>query len=42
MQQYFGNVLCKYQCAFRKSYNSLDYLIIMIEKWREIIDMGGA
>ena len=42
MQQYFDNVLCKYQCGFRKGYNSLHYLIIMIEKWREIIDMGGV
>ena len=42
MQQYFGNILCKYQCGFRKGYNSSHWLITMIEKCRESVDRGGA
>ena len=42
MQQYFDNILSKYQCGFRKGYNSLHCLNTMIEKWSEVIQMGGA
>ena len=42
MQQYFENILSKYQCGFRKYYNSQHCPITMIQKWRESIDKGGT
>ena len=42
MQQYFDNILSKYQCGFCKGYNSQHCLIKMIEKWCEGVDKGGA
>ena len=41
-QQYLGNILSKYQCGFRKGYNSQHCLITMIEKWCKSVDKGGA
>ena len=38
MQQYFGNVLPKYQCSFRKGYNMQHCLITITEKWSENVD----
>ena len=32
MQQYFDNILSKYQCSFRKDYKLQHCLITMIEK----------
>ena len=42
MPQYFDYILSKYQCGFRKGYNSQNCLIIMIGKWRESVDKGAA
>ena len=42
MQQYFENILSKYQYGFHKSHNSRHCLITMIERWRESVDEGGA
>ena len=42
MQQYFDNILSKYQCNFCKGFNSLHCLIKKIEKWRESVDKSGA
>ena len=42
MQTYFGNLLSKYQCGFRKGFNAQHCLVNMIEKWRESVDSGGV
>ena len=41
MQQYFDNMLSKYQHG-REGYNSQHCLIRMIEKWRESVDKGDV
>ena len=33
MQNYFENVLSKYQCGFYKGYNTQRCLIVLFEKW---------
>ena len=38
LQQYFDNILCKYQYGFRKGYNSQHCLITMIETLRKSVD----
>ena len=35
MQQYFDNILCRYQCGFRGGDDSHHRFITIIEKWRE-------
>ena len=32
-------ILSKYQCGFRKGYNSQHYLIALIEKWKKMLIM---
>ena len=35
IQTYFDKILSKYQCGFRKGYNSQQCLIALIEKWKK-------
>ena len=42
MQTYFDNLLSKYQCGFRKGFNTQHCLVSMIEKWKESVDRDGA
>ena len=35
IQTCFDKILSKYQCGFRKSYNSQQCLIALIEKWKK-------
>ena len=35
IQTYFDKILSKYQCGFRKGYNSQHCLIALIEKWKK-------
>ena len=39
---YFNDILSKYQCGFRKGYNAQHCLIVMVEKWKRVLDKGGA
>ena len=42
IETFFGNILSKYQCGFRKGYNAQHCLIVLIEKWKKSVDNGGA
>ena len=42
MQPYFENLLFRFQCGFRKSYNAQHCLMVLIEKWKKCVDNGGA
>ena len=42
MQTYFGNLLSKLQCGFRKEFNAQHCLVSIIEKWKESVDSGGV
>ena len=41
-QNYFENILSKYQCRFCKGCNAQHCLIALIEKWKQRVDNGGA
>ena len=36
IQTYFGKIISKYLCGFRKGYNSQHCLIALIEKWKKV------
>ena len=42
LQSYFEKIFSKFQCGFRKGYNAQNCLLVLIEKWKESIDNGGA
>ena len=42
IQNYFDQILSKYQCGFRKGYNAQNCLITLTEKWKKSVDNGGA
>ena len=42
MSKFFDKILSKYQCGFRKGFNSQHCLATMLEKWRETIDKGDC
>ena len=42
MSEFFDNIFSKYQCGFRKGYSEQHCLLVMIEKWRKVVDNGGA
>ena len=42
MSEFFDNIFSKYQCGFRKSYSPQYCLLVMIEKWKKVVDNGGA
>ena len=33
MYKYFNHILSKWQCGFRKGFNTQHYLLVMTEKW---------
>ena len=41
MYKYFDQILSKYQCGFRQGSNTQHFLLVMIEKWKEVLDKGG-
>ena len=41
LDEYFSNVLSKYQCGFRQGYRTQNFLLAMIEKLRKIKDKKG-
>ena len=34
-------MLSKYQCDFCQGYNTQHCLLVMVEKWKEVVDKGG-
>ena len=34
--------MSKFQCGFRKGFNAQDCLIVMIEKWKRMLDKGST
>ena len=42
MYQQVDKLLSKFQCGFRKGFSTQHSLLVMIEKWRETLDNGGA
>ena len=38
--QYFENILFLSQCGFRKGYNTLQCLLVLVEKFKESVDTG--
>ena len=42
IQLFFDSLLSKYQCGFRRGYNTQQCLITLIEKWKKSVDNGGA
>ena len=41
MYPYLNQMFSKYQCGFRKGYNAQHCLMVMIEKWHELLHIGG-
>ena len=41
MYNYFDQILSKYQCGFRQGYNTQHCLLVMVEKWKAVLDKGG-
>ena len=39
--KYFDQIFSKYQCGFRQGYNTQHRLLVMIEKWKEVLDKAG-
>ena len=42
VSKFFDKILSKYQCGFRKGFNSQHCLATMLEKWRETLDKGDC
>ena len=42
MSDFFDNIFSKYQCGFRKCYSAQHCLLVMIEKWKKVVDNGGV
>ena len=42
LSNFFENNLSKFQCGFRKGFNAQDCLIVMVEKWKRMLDNGGT
>ena len=42
MSKFFDNIFSKYQCSFRKGYSAQHCLLVMTEKWKKVVDNGGA
>ena len=38
MIKFFDNIFSKYQCGFRKGYITQHSLLVMIEKWKKVVD----
>ena len=41
MYPYLNQIFSRYQCGFRKEYSAQHWLMVMIEKWRKFLDIGG-
>ena len=39
---YFEPILSKYQCGFWKGYSALNYLLVMVEKWKKCFNRNGT
>ena len=42
ISDYFEDVLSKCQCGFRKGYSAQHCLLVMIERWKQMVDCGGV
>ena len=42
ISNFFEDVFSQYQCGFCKSYNAQHCLLVMVEKWKKIVDCGGV
>ena len=42
LDEYFSDLLSKYQCGFRQGYGTQNCLLVMIEKLRKIRDKKGV
>ena len=42
MSEFFDNIFSKYQCGFRKGYSARHCLLVMIEKWKKVVDNESA
>ena len=41
ISNYFENILSKFQCGFRKYITAQDCLIILMVKWKSVLESGG-
>ena len=41
MYKYFNHILSKWQCGFRKGFNTQHCFLVMTEKWRKCLEKGG-
>ena len=39
---FLEDIFSKYQCSFRKGYSAQHCLLVMIEKWKNIVDYVGV
>ena len=42
LSKFCEHTMSKFQCGFRKGFNAQDCLIVMIEKWKRMLDKGGT
>ena len=42
LTNFFDNMLLKYQCEFRKGLGTQHCLLLMLEKWRKVVDNEEA
>ena len=42
ISKFFEDIFSKYQCGFRKGYSAQHCLLVMIEKWKKIVDCRGV
>ena len=40
ISNYIDTFLSKYQCGFRKCYSTQHCLLLMLEKWKRVVDNG--
>ena len=40
MSKYFDQSFPKYQCGFRQGYNTQNCLLVIAEKWEEVLNNG--
>ena len=40
MYKYFDQIFSRFQCGFRKGFNTKNGLLYMIENWKESLDQG--
>ena len=37
---FYDDFLSKQQCGFRKGYNAQHFLLVLLEKWKRLVDSG--